>query len=100
VAATQAVASQPQGLVFVPPPVEPAKATLWQFSNQQWKPVGVWTLFTDNRETAVYLGQNEQDAPCFAVEVRKQTSSRSLLQDAIMLSRPENRTTVLTRPKQ
>ena len=100
VAATQPAASQPEGLVFVPPPIQPAKATLWRFSNQQWEPVGVWTLFTDNRDTAVYLGRDEHDASGFAVEARKRTSSRSLLQDAIMLARPENRQTVLTRPKQ
>lgn len=100
VIATRPAASQPQAVAFAPPPIEPAKATLWQYIDQQWKPMGIWTLFTDNRETAVSAGQVANTTLAFAVEVRKQTSSKSLLQDALMLSRPENRQNVLTRPKQ
>jgi len=92
--------SQPAGFTFVPPPIEPAKATLWQFTDRQWKPAGAWTLFTDNRETAIYTGQGMDAAMAVAVEVRKQTSSKNLLKDAINLARPENRSSVLTRPKQ
>ncbi|HSW46143.1 MAG TPA: efflux RND transporter periplasmic adaptor subunit [Phycisphaerae bacterium] len=93
-------ATQPQAVTVVPPPIEPTKATLWRYLDQHWEPIGVWTLFTDNRETAVYTGLDAAAAPAFAVEVHRRTSSRSLLKDAILLSRPENRQSVLTRPNQ
>lgn len=92
--------TRPDELTVLPPPIEPAQATLWRFVGGVWQPVGVWTLFTDNRETAVVLPSDLADDAGFAVEVQQVTSSASRLQEAIMMARPENRMRVLERSKQ
>lgn len=99
VSESPATAAHPEEISFVPPPIEPAKATLWQYVDEAWKPLPVWTLFTDNRETAVVTAADESDL-AFAVEIHKKEGSRSMLQEAIMLARPENRGAVLTRSNQ
>jgi len=84
-------ASRPTDATFVPPPIEPAKDTLWTFAEGQWSPVPIWKLFTDNRETAIALGPDVDEHTEFVTELRKQEGSESALQKAIMLARPENR---------
>jgi len=86
-----AIASRPADAGFVPPPIEPVKATLWTFAAGRWRPVPVWTLFTDNRDTAIATGPDVTDATEFVTEVRRHEGSGSALQRAIMLARPENR---------
>jgi hypothetical protein len=93
----RSTASVPADFAVNPPPIDPVKATLWQYVGEKWQPRGVWTWFTDNRETAVYTGDGE--AGKFVVEARKQLSSRSRLQEVIMFSRPENRVSMLMRKK-
>ncbi len=81
----------PGGSDFPPPPIEPAKATFWQHVDGAWKPVPVWTRFTDNRETAIAGGPEVAEGSAFVIEIRKQAQSRSTFQRAILLTRPENR---------
>jgi multidrug efflux pump subunit AcrA (membrane-fusion protein) len=93
--ATEAAGVAPDEIAFVPPPIEPVRATLWRLVEQRWVPVPVWTAFTDNRETAV-AGLDAADGE-FVVEIRKAKSSESALQKAIMLARPEDRRSWLSR---
>ncbi|MBI4578226.1 MAG: efflux RND transporter periplasmic adaptor subunit [Planctomycetes bacterium] len=99
--ATQAAGTAqtaPGDFVANPPPIDPVQATLWEYVDRRFKPRGVWTLFTDNRETAVYTGADAVGGE-FVTEARKPEPGRSRLHDAIVLSRPENRVGILTRKK-
>ncbi len=82
--------SQPNAMHIAPPPIEPSKGTLWQYEGGRWKAVPVWTLFTDNRETAVVAsGVGEKSA--FAVEIGKVDADKNMLKQVIMMSSPKNR---------
>lgn len=78
-------------LAVQPPPLEPAKGVLWQWTAGRWRPVPVWTLYTDNRETAVYFGPQADDAAEFVTEVARGDGRRNGLQQAFYLANPENR---------
>jgi len=79
------------GEARVPPPLEPVKATLWQFIDGVWKPVPVWTLYTDNRETALHPAGLAGEEMAFVTELGKEDAGRNTLQQAFYLARPENR---------
>jgi HlyD family secretion protein len=94
VAGERPAATQPNQVSFVPPPLKPTKATLWQHDRQTdtFKPVPVWTAFTDNRETAVSAVPDDLlKEKRFVVEVREADSGMSEFEQAILLSQPENR---------
>ncbi len=91
VTASRPAATGPAELSIRPPPIEPAKATLWRYAAEAWTPVPIWTVFTDNRETAVAAGPGVDEETAFVTEARRKDASGSTFQKAIMLSRPENR---------
>jgi HlyD family secretion protein len=91
VATSRPATSGPAEISIRPPPVEPTRATLWQYAGGQWRPIPVWATFTDNRETALAGGAGIESGAAFVVEARKTESSQSTFQKAIMLARPENR---------
>ncbi len=74
-----------------PPPLDPAKGTLWQCIDGHWHPVPVWTLYTDNRETAVYTGPGINPDTDFVTEIARKGSGRSSLEQAFYLANPANR---------
>jgi len=74
-----------------PPAVQPEPGTLWLNRNGQFVAVPVWTLFTDNRETAIVGGPSVTPDTRFVVEVRRDILSRSVLEEALMQARPEDR---------
>jgi HlyD family secretion protein len=88
---TRPATTQPDSVAVLPPPIEPAKGTLWQYEHGQWKPVPVWTLYTDNRETAVVTAPGLDDAAAFATEIGKADPNKNMLKQAMMLANPENR---------
>jgi HlyD family secretion protein len=77
---------------IVPPPIEPVKATLWQSVAGTWKPVPVWTAYTDNRETLLFAGPGVTDGASFVTEVIVSGGGGpSQFEQAILMTRPENR---------
>lgn len=91
VTATQPASTGPSEMSIRPPPIDPSRATLWQLTGASWRPVPVWTMFTDNRETAIAAAPEVVPGMAFASEVAKKEASESTFQKAIMLTRPENR---------
>ncbi len=85
------VETRPNEVNFDPPPIPPGKATLWRQEAGRWEPVPVWTLFTDNRATAIYGGPGVDPGARFITEAWSTGGRKSSLQEAIMLARPENR---------
>jgi HlyD family secretion protein len=78
---------------IVPPPIKPAKATLWRFAANAWLPVPVWTGYTDNRETVVFAEPGVEKGLEFATEVVMSSGGRgqSQFEQAILMTQPENR---------
>ncbi len=91
VAATQPATTGPTEISIRPPPIQPARGTLWRFTEGAWKLVPVWTAFTDNRETAIVGPPDAGEEAAFVVEARQTASSENTFQKALMLQRPENR---------
>lgn len=87
---TRPASTQPGSVAVLPPPIEPAKGTLWQYEHGQWKPVPVWTLYTDNRETAI-VADASLDGGAFAIEIGKAEPEKNTFKQAIMLANPQNR---------
>ncbi|NLX24330.1 MAG: efflux RND transporter periplasmic adaptor subunit [Phycisphaerae bacterium] len=85
------VQTRPNEVSFEPPPIPPGKGTLWRQKAGRWEPVAVWTLFTDNRATAIHGGPVLGAGVDFVTEARNTRGRKSSLQEAIMLARPENR---------
>ncbi len=85
------VQTRPNEVSFEPPPIPPGKGTLWRQKAGRWEPVAVWTLFTDNRATAIHGGPDLGVGVDFVTEARRTRGRKSSLQEAIMLARPENR---------
>lgn len=84
--------TKPGELEIVPPPLEANKSSMWQFENDQWKPVPVWTTFTDNRETAVALLGDVRENAEFVVEVREAEASwTKKVEQAVLMANPEHR---------
>jgi hypothetical protein len=75
-----------------PPPIPPTKATLWSFSADGWKPIPVWTGFTDNRETALLGTGPLEVGDQVVVEVRGDESSLTdQFEKAVLMADPSNR---------
>lgn len=74
-----------------PPLLAPAKGTLWQYIGGQWKAVPVWTLYTDNRQTAVYIGQDIGQDSNFVTEATSAAPGKNTLEQALYLANPQNR---------
>ncbi len=92
VAGDTGAASRPGEMKIVPPPIQPVKATLWAHVAEQWKPVPVWTSFTDNRETVLYPGPDVVEGAAFVTEVIvKGGNGASQFEKAILMTAPENR---------
>ncbi len=87
---TQPAGLRPGATAALPPPIEPSRGTLWQYDNGRWKPVPVWTLYTDNRETAIVASGIDESA-AFAVEIGKAEAGKNMFKQAIMLANPQNR---------
>jgi HlyD family secretion protein len=92
VAGNAGAASKPGEMRIVPPPIQPVKATLWAHAEGRWKPVPVWTSYTDNRETVLYPGPGVVEGAAFATEVIvKGGNGTSQFEQAILMTAPENR---------
>jgi HlyD family secretion protein len=84
--------ARPEQMEISPPPIRPTRATLWQFVSGAWKPVPVWTGYTDNRETLLFPGPGAEAGRAFVTEVRGLgRAGRSQFEQAILMARPENR---------
>lgn len=93
VAGNPSATSRPGEVSIVPPPIQPNKASLWRFEAGAWKPLPVWTGYTDNRETLLFAGPGIQEGAAFATEVVV-TGGRgggSQFEQAILMTQPENR---------
>ena len=87
-------ASRPGGVEIVPPPLEPEMTALWQYVEGSWRavPVWVWNSFTDNRKSAILASPELEGQEPFVVEFHgPDESGASRLEQAILLSRPEQR---------